>query len=603
MSEEPPNWLSMSEKPPDSRGAWASGPSDGPGFGVQGSGPVPHPIGAPAVMPGSAGGPQPPPPVPPDDRLTADDPFDPAQWAMHGVLSAYYAQTPGRNERRAAEILARARAHHQSPSGSEGPLQSPERQRGVPVESLGAIQSPSGSEGPLPSPEHQRRVRVATRVLRALRRRARWLIGSGLAAAILVGFFLIHAGPHGIARAEACFLAGGGITDPEDITVTEARIRTNRQERDEITVLGTDAACAGIPKIAPRWNRIIRDLRDLGRFDEALSEAEAARRCSRECKSWDWEFVLLADIGAIHARQGRFDEAREAFLASIDARNRVSGDPNEPSERGRAAKDAECHTLGPLYRLLACVGISVGDLGEARRWQGRAEEALRYALRRRCERAQVSFAADASLTQLWHLAFGPARGEIDRVTAADGPWEGLAHDAVSLAAKLREHLLVEARLRRLEQNLDGAEQAMKDAESLPYSPRMDESRMDFTGPMESARIAIARRDCVAALAAAEEASTHTGWVRMARPDEDPVAVDRPPIGPLARAELDLLHGVALLGVGRDDRDVSEGHALVEQALYVPRQMAAGMNDDQRTAFLRQFRAWEELGAATRQRPN
>ena len=536
------------------------------------------------------GGPSPggTPPPEPHDLLDPEQPFDAAQWALHGLLCAHFERLGADPDARAKAILERVRTSDQSPSGSEGHT-SPERQRRVPA------WHPFG----------------------LLLRHPRWLLSAGMAAAIAFVVLLIVRSPQAQAhgRAEACFLAGGGITDPEDIGTTEARIRTNRQRRDEIVALGTDAARKQIARLWPPWNRIIRDLRDLGRFDEALKEAEAARQCSRECESWDWEFVLLADIGAIHARQGRFDQAREAFRASIDARNRVSGDLNEASDRGRAARDSEYHTLGPLYRYMACVEISVADLDDARQWQGRGEQALRYTLRRHCEQTPASSPANASLTELWHVAFDHARAEIDRVTADDGPWQGLPNDAVSLAAKLREHLLVEARLRRLEENLDGAEQALKDAESLPHSPRVDESRMEFNGPMERARIAIARAGAaaargkdaaahaddpvarghyMAALAAVEKASAHTGWLRIARGFEDPVAVDSPPIGPLARAELDLLHGVALLGLHRDDKDVSDGRRLVEQAVRVPQEMAKGMNDEQRAAFLRQFIPWDTL---------
>jgi Tol biopolymer transport system component len=102
-----------------------------------------------------------------------------------------------------------------------------------------------------------------------------------------------------------------------------------------------------------------------------------------------------------------------------------------------------------------------------------------------------------------------------------------------------------------------------------------------------------------ALAAVEKASAHTGWVRVARSGEDPVAVDTRPIGALARAELDLLHGAALLGLHRDDKDVSEGGPLVEPAVQVPQRMAEAMNDDQRAAFLKQFESWERLAERTR----
>lgn len=426
-----------------------------------------------------------------------------------------------------------------------------------------------------------------------------------------------------MACAEPCFLFGGGLTDPLDIAEAEARIAQNRAVRDELLALGTDPSSPRCTEMMHAWVWIIRDLRELGRMSETLEEAEAAAGFVQRGDWGSWVGIVLNDLGVVRARQGAVGDARQAFRASIAARRqhgRGRGDAGDPT-----TALGEVEVLGPLYRQMVRVAISGADVPEARCWQDLSAVAHRRALEECVTRwtepsasapspmrergaplrsAENPFSAAEPLVALWHRAFDAVRPDIESINAgACVDARSRLREGASLAARLREHLLLEARVRRLEGDLAGAAQAIRDGQSLPYLLRMDEARVNFEEPMELARIALARRDYDAALAALARAERETGWVRAVPLDCTPpelleleVYGQKPPIGPLARAEVDLLRGVTWLGL---DPKNAVGRQNVEAALSVPRRMAAEMDPNAAAAFLGQFKTWREVaeGAA------
>ena len=58
----------------------------------------------------------------PDDRLDFDEPFDPRQWALHGLLMAYFERERGGYSARIDAMLERVFALDQSPKRKRGAI-------------------------------------------------------------------------------------------------------------------------------------------------------------------------------------------------------------------------------------------------------------------------------------------------------------------------------------------------------------------------------------------------------------------------------------------------------------------------------------------------
>ncbi len=159
-------------------------------------------------------------------------------------------------------------------------------------------------------------------------------------------------------------------------------------------------------------------------------------------------------------------------------------------------------------------------------------------------------------------------------------------DLKSPVVKVREHLLYRTRLLRIDRDLDAAAATLQLAQTLPDNPFADGSRLDFNEPMERLRLAIARGDFAAALNAADEAGRHLGPRHF-----DDEFLSHPPIGLLARAELQFFRGLARAGL--DPKD-PEALTLIESAIEVVEQSATALPQDQRRRFHERFAEWESV---------
>jgi tetratricopeptide (TPR) repeat protein len=109
---------------------------------------------------------------------------------------------------------------------------------------------------------------------------------------------------------------------------------------------------------------------------------------------------------------------------------------------------------------------------------------------------------------------------------------------------MRAHLYHEARLLRFEGRYDEAAQALARAKQVAYFPEADEYRLPFAEPLEAARIAIAQGNYQTALGHLDVAAHNAGSLEV---PGDPNLSQRE-IAPARRAEVELLKGLALLGL-------------------------------------------------------
>lgn len=461
---------------------------------------------------------------------------------------------------------------------------------------------------------------LPSRIRRAAFRRARrWLTGcAATAAAVSLAaliFFSINR-TASVARAEplqraavqlvSLFLPADDpvlLFDADAARQRAADVEAALMERDRLRAgmvefagdppdAGSQNACADL-MIA--WQRAYYGMRALGRWDDALEQIDAALeycRANPTGREWpDWAAVCLYDLGNTLAAAGDLAGARAAFLESLDVRRRWLVDTSTP-ERMVLSRAFQ---LAPVYWSLSTLALLRHDLADARYWQQQSDAAFRAYLYAGCVANGAAVAAGAPLTELYAALPVVLREPPELITEAesDAAAAGLGGfgPKPSIIAHLRDHLWREARLLRLEGKLGEAAAMLASAEALPWYKLHAESRQDFLIPLEAARLAIARRDYRAALARLVEAERNTGPLSLA--DRSGADVSSPPIDALGRAELDLLRGVALLGVNPKDQTAV---GLIRRAVGLPRRLAAQLDEADRPAFMRQFAAWEELEA-------
>jgi hypothetical protein len=497
----------------------------------------------------------------PPGQLNADLPLDPAapfdawQCAMHGLLSAYYeVERTGRGNL-VGPVLARIAAE-----GSAGRLR--------------------------------------------FRRLAWW--ATGLAVAASVGWLVFYPTPRAnatdltvlIQQAAAQVIFVPAVNepllsdDPDELRARELTIADAFARRDRAFAEGRedDAYHA--------WADAYRRQRDIGRWDQAFAEMNelleyARQRIEEGLRSRHryWEFICLCDVGDTDATLGDYAAAREAYQQSIDLRKellRLGGTP--------FASAGGTQSLVPLYERLSTLALVGKDMAEARRWHAQAGALLRDFYAEIDRATGAALPAEATLLEVFEAAPPEFRAPPEECSVAGCPEFEAAAKAryggvvphPTQVTLVRGHLYREARLRRVEGDYAGTKQMLTQAAELPYYAAADESRLLFAEPLEAARLAVIEGDYALALRYLDQAEANAGAIIVPR---DP-NLNKRPIGPLARAELNLLRGAALLGLDAQDPDARQ---LIVGALTLPQRLAEGIAAVDRPAFLQQFQSWESLG--------
>jgi tetratricopeptide (TPR) repeat protein len=587
-----------------------------------------------------------------DDRLDAGEPFDPHQWIMHGILSAYF-EPPESRARREAAILALT-CGTGVPAGESADA----------IRRGGPSRTPAGWESRQPGADRgfsaQRVPKGPSLALRALMGHRPWLVrGAALAAAVLLLAVSIPyalkmserqafaaaaqkavAQAHSIApsRSDRGVLCGQNIRFDQgpasDSLLTEMlasldcgglstqleAIAKARRERDGLLAAMQDAADVGDPVQAHSyaqslmfaWIRVYRPLRDLGHFAEALAEIQDALACTAGenplCERWPvWHIVCMNDWAETLEAMGDYEGARQAHLESVALRKAAMraesaayvGDPDLPGlpPSPQPAWQFYGGDLVPPYLSLSWLAVlrdGPDGLREARGWQAKAELQFRRFFRRVCASDGILLAPDVSVLDAFTKLHETFQHPDERwmIQGANPPLHNGFVPDVTAVAWLRCCLFNAARLQRVAGDYGGAAAILDQLAAIQPYPCSDEWRLDFYEPLENARVAVLQGHYDAALRYLDVARQFTG------PRECPyeAKLSERPVGPLALAEAELMRGVALVGAGRDRET---GRDLIRQALAVRDAMAATFPPDAQAEFLRQFTTWDALARVAR----
>lgn len=446
----------------------------------------------------------------------------------------------------------------------------------------------------------------------ATHRVRRWIIGLSsfaVAASILLAVFMVYGWRAQQAFAQLATAVAQhpidesllnsllAITDPAAANKLATELADATQRRDSAVARLAEATAAGDKAAAAKatddllWARVdrYRRLRDVARFDDALAEcqtaiAEATQRLPNS--EWlRWLFIHLDDLGSIYAAQGDYEQARNTYNRSIERRREFVGEPNTAASITEYA-----NSLTPLFGRLSFLSMMQGDYAGAQRSLDDAEAALRGYMDgvlagsgRPISPSAGPFEAFQALPAEYQRPLESPTPEDERGLDVLAGEHGGFRPASHIIVKLREHYFRVARLRRVEGRYDEASSALQTARAIPYYRNREESRLDFFEPLEAARIAIAQ-------ARYDEASTELDTAE--RQLDQPNFYGRP-LGVVARAELEMLNGVALLGKNRNDQ---QGKQSVMKALEIPRRVGAVLTPSQRDRFIRQFDSWTNLVA-------
>lgn len=367
------------------------------------------------------------------------------------------------------------------------------------------------------------------------------------------------------------------LDDPDEVSEAEAAIEAAREELEQALAIGQEA----IQNPWIPWTKLYRNLRSLGRWEEALDEmhkfAAYAEEQDQTPDRYTMYYTSLSDLGNTYAALGDYETALAYHEESLD----VARDYQEWYHRTGRSEDRRPHahawalafTLAPRLWALSTLAAAQGDQNTAWDYHNQADTLLAESLRQKCAFRGLSVSPDASLYDLC-MALAPV---------SDRSFE-------TLAVVVRQHLLNEASLLRTDRNADAARDILELAKTIPDYARADDFRQDFYIPMEELRIAIARGDFAAALAAADQAEQHAG------PRDRKPLIDQPPIGPLARAELQFLRGVALAGLYPDD---PEALRLIESAINSVHQSATPLPKTRREQLIERFAEWNRVADVLR----
>ncbi|HUU84085.1 MAG TPA: tetratricopeptide repeat protein [Phycisphaerae bacterium] len=370
-------------------------------------------------------------------------------------------------------------------------------------------------------------------------------------------------------------LAAGGWPALDD----EATLRTAEQAVADARSKLEAALAVGDRNAANpwrAWTKLFRNLRAMGRWDEALGEAldflAYAKAEDQEPDRYSMHYTALFEVGNIYLSLGDYETARgyyeESLAVARDYTDWLHRTGRLPDRRPHAFAAELAVGLPPHLWMLSRLASVEGDRQTAWDYHNRAGAILLDFFRKDCAFRGLTTPAGASLYDLCVAVAADVVGE-DR--SFEPP-----------AVHVREHLLNEAMLLRLDREPDAAATALAQAADLPYWVRADDFRQDFYFPMEALRIAIARGRFEEAVRAADEAARNTG------PRDRPGFPYQEPIGVLARAELRFLRGTALAALDPTD---PEALSLIDSAINTVHQSAKPLPEDQQTHLLRRFDEW------------
>jgi len=519
-----------------------------------------------------------------DDLFDSGEPFDAGQWALHGLLSAYFDAERGRPRDRARTILDRIAAE-----AGEGRAVVAQTERTKPRAALRGF------------------VRQARR---------RWAIGSGLAAAVLViaiGILTLKTGEQEVlaairAVAQQPTITGAGfdtIVPRPGETIEQAFARGLREAeaaRERLTecleraaTLSGRAQRDAVAETFHAFTHVYRPLRDLGQWEQALQLARQAldyAQGNNPSNQADivWTSIYLDDIASIYVPIGEFEQARRTYEQSIAVREQIVEQdvigrrqaPGYQPDWNRATRiQHRALRVTPLYWRLSYLATLEGDLVEARRWLAVAEKCLydyfagvcaAAAEVEGCEPPDLPTLLDAYLAAPEEFRNPPEWPTQEQESRDRIRYGGFSRNS-SIVAILRQHLYREARLRRIEGDYLAARQALRDAQQVTYWPVHDESRLDFNEPLEAARIAILLGEPDTALDEIDLAEECTGPRTFYDVYGKPI--HHAPIGPLAVAELNAIKAAALLtqpdalvGENQPTTRTWEARLLLERAVTV-----------------------------------
>lgn len=468
------------------------------------------------------------------------------------------------------------------------------------------------------------------------RRRLRiphFLVPTGLAAAIIIAIGLIwHAVPTAMADVYAdaanagnamfYFAANFASLFSEDPDMAEQYGKiiedATRKRDDSLAVVRSapDLSRAPWTDVFQSWQAIYQSLRELGDLTGAIRENRAALAYVADNPSGQrltgWECVLLDGLGNTYAMFGDYAAAHRAYVDSIALRRQRPGQASDPhaDEPGY-----EGHLAGELvipYLRLVMLSIGQEDLQEAGQWQAQAEKTLRDCLHTICELNgnkpnSIKLSVHATIWEAWNALpdefhHPKAAYSNEEVKAWPPAWQVFGPDGAWLHF-VGAVLYHQAVLQRLRGDYAAARQALDRAATLEdwltQNPGNDEYRLPFILRLERARLAIVTGHHDRALKHLDEAEEYVATVKKhltgveagevaSQPIPD---VNKLPISPARRAEVQLLRGIALLGL---DPYSKEGARLIRKALAVPEKLATGLPAEQRQAFIQRFAPWQLL---------
>lgn len=464
----------------------------------------------------------------------------------------------------------------------------------------------------------------------------RWAIGGSVAAAacVLLGIILVLAWQPRPALAQTAreaarqWIFAPGIGEPllsNDAAALQERvvaIEAVQAKRDELLTQAANYMQAGqvtkaqdlLDAICKAWSGLYRRERDIGRWNEAATEV---RQCIAyidhlvpfgEYPPVSWRHVCMLDLGDTLALLGDFDGARSAYEESLATREVVwlRGFNSQASRVAAYASDVG----PPVYGCLRSLAVAHGDVAAAREWHARADAALRDYFVGVCRAAGRAIPDDltpfeafrAMPPEFQHPPTRPGEDYLASFRQRYNGWE----PSPGVIRRLREHLVGEAQLWRVQGDFESAATALTQAEQVPYYFEHDEERTPLHLPLEWARVYIARGDFRRAYEQTLAATANL----------DQPSFDGRPAGTLLRLEVQLVRATVLVGAdlahvavggspadpGRDVHEASvheDGRQLLDQARRSAQTLAAYLPEPARENFLRQFRTWDELAKAAR----
>lgn len=389
------------------------------------------------------------------------------------------------------------------------------------------------------------------------------------------------------------------LSDDPEYTQVSATIDKLRLERDEQLKLDEDA---WLP-----WTQLYRNLFAVGRWDEALDEmhafSEYAEERNRAPEGYSMYYSALYDVGKAYTAMGEYAQAMRYHLQALDERityqTRFLAARGVTETRSREYALAMSNTLAPQYWALAAAGEATGDLPAADGYLAQAEHVL-LAYLRTVPSSEPPSEPKAPAPRPSPSPFkGGGRGEgtapypnaivLELHTRAIALLYATDDRTIdSQLIKVREHFLSRARWLRLSDRPGEALELLELAWQIrPYDrfKYAGESRLEFYEPFEEAYVYLLIEDYSSAINATQRAEACTSGI--AHPGYPAL----PPIGIIARAELQFLKGVVLAGLNRAD---PEAVLLIDSALATIDDATTPLPPTERHRFGKLFEEWRSV---------